>query len=80
MSGLISKLSQYGLLALAARSRPEWWDLLRPQFPEVSGPHPDPWRSSWERVGLNPRYLSGDPVGRGYGRRARHDLLPLSHA
>ena len=26
------------------------------------------------------RYLSGDPVGRGYGRRARHDLLPLSHA
>ena len=30
--------------------------------------------------GLDPRYLSGDPVGRGYGRRARHDLLPLSHA
>ncbi len=29
---------------------------------------------------VSPRYLSGDPVGRGYGRRARHDLLPLSHA
>ncbi|MGO4958460.1 hypothetical protein ACTQ49_14545 [Luteococcus sp. Sow4_B9] len=24
------------------------------------------------------RYLAGDPVGRGHGRRARHDLLPLS--
>ena len=26
-----------------------------------------------------PRYLAGDPVRRGHGRRARHDLLPLSH-
>ncbi|MGO4955913.1 hypothetical protein ACTQ49_01350 [Luteococcus sp. Sow4_B9] len=25
------------------------------------------------------RYLAGDPVGRGHGRRARHDSVPLSH-